>query len=130
MAKKRSAEREQFLSDLLVTAIEHAGYGFPGIVEYEPEPDGNPGASFAVIYDRYEEDEDQDEPSKTWRIDIDTMAKGLGVVRKFRRDGKAGAQFVTDLLLSDRTNADDGDYDVIGALLVLECALFGDQVYG
>lgn len=126
---KRSEAREQFLSDLLVTAIEHAGYGFPGIVEYEPEPNGVPGKSFAVIYDRYEEDDSANPPVKTWRVDLDTMAKGLGVIRKHRAHGKAGAEWVSDLLKSDLTNAEDGDYDVVGALYVLECALFGDGVY-
>lgn len=124
---KRSAERQQFLSDLLVTAIEHAGYGFPGIVEYEPEPNGNPALSFAVIYDRYDEENEGAEP-KTWRVDIDTMAKGLGIARKLPAGGEV-ADWVRDLLLSDRTNGDDGDYDVLGALLVLECALFGEPTY-
>lgn len=124
----RSDERAQFLSDLLVTAIEHAGYGFPGIVEYEPEPDGVPAKSYAVIYDRYDMEDEDAEPTTTWRVDIDTMAKGLGIARKLPAGGEV-ADWVRDLLLSDRTNGDDGDYDVLGALLVLECALFGEPTY-
>lgn len=127
---KRSPEREKFLSDLLVTAIEHMSYGFPATLEYKPEPDGEPGASYAVIYDRYEEDEPWDaddswKPKESWRVDIDTMAKGLGVVRRIEKP----ANWVRDLLLADRTNGDDGDYDVVGALLVLECAIFGKPMY-
>lgn len=121
--KTRTDDRAQFLSDLLVTAIEHAGYGFPGIVEYEPEPDGDPRKSYAVIYDRYEEET----PRQTWRVDIDTMAKGLGIVRKMSR--ATHAEWVADLHDADRTNGDEGDVDVVGALLVLECALFGKGVY-
>jgi hypothetical protein len=121
---KRTAEREQFLSDVLITAIEHMGYGFPGIVEYEPAIDGNPADAYAVIYDRYEDDL----PDRTWRIDIDTMAKGLGIVRKLPNDGPV-AQWVKDVIAADRTNGDDGDIDVIGALLVLECAIFGAPTY-
>lgn len=116
----RSAERKEFLTYLLITAIEHAGYGFPGVKEYEPDAD----QPFAVIYDRYEEDND-----KTWRVNLDTMAKGLGVLRTKVAQVEKPAQWVQDLLLSDRTNGSDGDYDVIGALAVLECAVFGDITY-
>lgn len=132
--RTRTKERAQFLSDVLVTAVEHAGYGFPGIVEYKCEPDDDPSKSFAVIYDRYEETEpmDRDEewkPEKTWRIDIETMAKGLGIVRKLPARPEGAAEWVKDVIAADRSNGDDGDVDVVGALLVLECALFGRQVY-
>lgn len=115
---KRTTEREQFLSDLLVTAIEHAGYGFPETDEYVIEPDGRPAGTYAVISNRYEEDE-----STTYRVTIETMAHGIGVMRKNGTGGKAFWE-------SDRTNAEDGDFDVLDALAVLESALFGEIVYG
>lgn len=127
VVEARTDQRAQFLSDVLVTAIEHSGYGFPGIIEYEPEPDGDARKSYAVIYDRYEAEDSDKAPEQTWRIDIDTMAKGLGIVRKMSR--ATHAEWVADLQDADRTNGDDGDYDVVGALLVLECALFGKGVY-
>jgi len=117
---KRTAERKEFLSDLLVTAIEHYGYGFPTVHEYH-HPEGKPGEWFAVISDRYEEDASG--ADKTYRVDIDTMAKGIGVWRRSAHMPKA-------FTLADRTNGDDGDFDVIDALAVLECALFGEVVYG
>lgn len=120
---KRSPAREQFLSDVLVTAIEHAGYGFPGIVEYKPEPDDKPADSYAVIHNRYEES------SETWKVDIDTIAKGFGVIRKTYRGQPDTAGWLRDVILADRTNGDDGDIDVVGALLVLECAIFGKATY-
>src|SRR3954464_12921791 len=98
---KRTPEREQFLSDMLIGAIEHSGYGFPGIVEYEPEPNGDPGQSYAIIYDRYDRCTD-DSSYQSWRIDIDTMAKGLGIVRKMPGSG-AVADWVSDLIAADRT---------------------------
>src|SRR5918999_1777560 len=76
--KTRTKERAQFLSDLLVTAIEHSGYGFPTAIKYEPEPGGDPAATFAVIRDHYEEDD----VDTTWRVDIDTMARGLEIIRR------------------------------------------------
>jgi hypothetical protein len=127
--KTRTAEREEFLSNLLIGAIEHHGYGFPGVLEYRWEG-RKPAEVYAVIYDRYEVDEDSDaKPEPTWRVDIDTMAKGLGIIRK-KYAGEGYADWVKDLQRADRTNGDDGDYDVIGALAVLECALFGEITYG
>jgi hypothetical protein len=121
---KRSPERTEYLAYLLSTAIEHCGYGFPGVIDYHC-PDDNYAEWHAVIYDRYE-DAEKEEPSQTWRVDLDTMAKGLGIVRA---DKEAKADWVNDLKLSDRTNGDDGDYDVVGALLVLESAIFGKGTY-
>lgn len=141
---RRSPERIAWLTNLLIDAIEHAGYGFPGAVEYEPNDDGT---AYAVIYDRFEEDDDPNTPPKeTWRIDLDTMAKGLGIIRnavmkEVENDGPVphnkdtgdrlyfGGEVRRQLLLADRTNGDDGDYDVFGALAVLECAIFGHVMY-
>lgn len=137
--RERTEERKRFLADLLCTAIEHAGYGFPMAREWE-YADEAPGEAYALIRDRYDPDD------KTWhRVDIDTMAKGLGVIRSafiatcdrgthhHNKDTfeclHFGGDERTELLLSDRTNGDDGDYDVVGALAVLECALFGRVVY-
>ncbi len=124
--KRRTPERAQFLADMLTTAIEHGGYGFTANVDYVWDV-ADPHDVYAVVYDRHEAEDDPSARDKTWRIDIDTMAKGLGIVRKM--DDATHAQWVRDLKLADRTNGDDGDYDVIGALLVLECALFGRGVY-
>jgi hypothetical protein len=125
----RTPERAEFLSGLLVTAIEHFGYGFPGVLEYDGIPD-NPADAYAVIYDRYDDDQEAMEtPSVTYRVTIDTMAKGLGIVRKMASRPEGIAAWVKDLILSDRTNGDDGDFDVLGALLVLECAIFGEPTY-
>lgn len=138
--RKRSAQRNEFLAFLLITAIEHAGYGFPAVIEYEYNENA-PEATFAVIGNRYESDNEK------YTVTLDTMAKGLGIIRNAipatDESGNEthyvnaetferlyfGGEARTELLLADRTNSDDGDYDVIGALAVLECALFGSVVY-
>lgn len=128
MTVNRTHERTQFLADVLVTAIEHCGYGFPGIVKYEPMIDGDSADTYAVIYDRYAEEEydtTEDVKRVTYLVTIDTIAKGFGIIGKM----KANNDLMRDLMLANRTNGDDGDVDVIGALAVLECALFGDVVY-
>lgn len=143
--RERSAERAEFLSDLLVTAIEHYDYGFPAVHEWVW--DVPPAQMYAVISDRYEEGAEAD---VRYRVDIEVMARGLGVIRRAKLatvedfDGPAevlhnaatGQRLYLsqparrDLLQAERTNGEEGDIDVIGALAVLECALFGAVVYG
>lgn len=140
----RSAERIDFLSDLLITATEHGGYGAFDVESWDYR-DGNPGDGKAVI--RF-----YDDPRSSYVVDIDVMAKGLGIIRnavkrQVKRPGPGGrpeevfhnastgqrlylgSAIRAPLLLADRTNGDDGDYDVIGALAVLEIALFGAVRY-
>lgn len=127
--KTRTPERAEFLANVLATAIEHNGYGFPGIVEWKFDHK-NPSETFAVIYDRYEA-EYPDATGEQWRVTVDTIAKGFGVIRQnFEKNGSAHyAVWVRDLMLANRTNGDDGDYDVVGALYVLESAIFGEGRY-
>jgi hypothetical protein len=130
MSRTRTPERESFLADVLVTAIEHCGYGFTSTVEFTYDDD-KPGDAFAIVFDRYER---ADNPSDdtVWRIDIDTIAHGFGVVREryYRHENTEPGSPIAELIKANRTNGDDGDVDVLGALLVLECALFGKQIYG
>lgn len=127
--KARSAERIGFLADLLITAIEHNGYGFPGVVEYKA-PTDRPADTYAVIYNRYDVEEwDGEGPNPrtvTWRVDIDTMAKGIGVLRK--KYGTDASQYMKDLFEASGEN-DASITDVVGALAVLEAAILGDVTY-
>jgi hypothetical protein len=121
-------ERTEFLADLISIAMEHAGYGFPGIIEFQTDDDA-PAGNFAVIYDRYEETPDGKRywaPKQSWRVDIDTMARGLGVLR--RKYTPATSPGLAELYEADREN-DASITDVIGALAVLEAAVFGDITY-
>lgn len=147
--RDRTPERIQFLSDLLIGAIEHAGYGFPHTLESKLDAGTD---SYAVIVDRYELDEDDEEipdSAPRFRIDLDTIATGLSLIRRALvvTDGTDSTEpavyanpdtferlYLGDgqrknILLSDRTNGDDGDMDVIDHLAVLEIALFGAVTY-
>lgn len=139
--RTRTPARNTFLAYLMITAMEHYGYGFPALVEYEYN-EADPASIYAVITDRFNDDD-----NTQFRITVDTMAKGLGIIRNAipatSEDGKEtyyvnaetferlyfGGDERKELLLADRTNSDEGDYDVIGALAVLECALFGAVTY-
>lgn len=137
--RKRSPQRGEFLSDLFTTAIENYGYGWFRVHAYRWE-NLPPEQVYAVIT----ADEDGDDGER-FRITIDTMAAGLAVIRKaivatsddgtYWHNGETferlyfGGDERDALVLADRTNGDDGDYDVVGALAALECGLFGQVRY-
>jgi hypothetical protein len=138
----RSAKRTEFLTDLLITAIENYGYA-PWMVVDEYDPD----KGTALIQ---EVDEDGNHEA-TFQITLDTMAHGLGIIRNavlrvpdqpglfdtepVRHNAKTDERlFVSGdmarrLALAYRSNGEDGDYDVVDALAVLECAIFGAVKY-
>lgn len=133
----RSAARTQFLLDAFTAAIENDGYGQFACHEYKHTGDD----PHAVI--EFDDDETQH------HIDLDTMARGVGVIRaarpavdaKYPDDGEVLHNAATgvrlflstaaraNILLADRTNGYDGDIDVVAALAVLECAVFGAVTY-
>jgi hypothetical protein len=138
VARKRSKARGEFLVGVFTTAIENYGYGWFLVHEYRHEGRA-PEEVYAVI------EEEEGDSGQVYSINIDTMAAGLAVIRNaivatsddgtylhnaetFERLGFGGDER-DQLLLADRTNGDDGDCDVVGALAVLECALFGEVRY-
>lgn len=148
----KSEERLTFLDDCLTGAIEHAGYGFAEAWVWEW--DVAPGRAFAVISDKYE-DEDLDFDTAdgrvpdgfyAWLVDGNTVARGIGVIgkavmRDAKHDGMVPHNAATgerlyvapwlrkDIMAASREN-DAGYLDVVGYLAILECALFGVTAYG
>jgi len=117
MGKTRSPERWQFLGDLFTTAIENYGYGWFETKEYhwfnsdiDDEYPHNEWYAVIVAEDTEEE----------YFITPETFATGLG---------KWGKNMPKALAEANRTNGEDGDYDVIDALNVLEYALFNEIRY-
>lgn len=128
-----SEERTRFLLDLMITAIENYGYGWFAVESYEPDE----GKATIV-----EQGDDGDGPRH--KVNLDTLRKGLKVIReaKLGPETDHNKQLVycnretgkniymsegqrANILLCDRTNNDEGDYDVVDALAVLECGIFG-----
>lgn len=142
-SKVRSAERVEFLTDILTGAIESGSAGWFVVHEYRWQDMG--ADAYAVI----ESDAIEDDDTK-FRIDLDVIARGLGVIRnavlridsKSPNDGevlhnvKTGERLYLsvsarkNIMLADRTNAEDGDLDVIDYFAIVECGLFGAVVYG
>lgn len=133
---KRAEDRVEFLLDVLTTAIENFGYGWFEVDDY-PDTDRNVDA-YAIVRPK-------DEPDKTYRVDLDIVARGFGVVQRAREkdvdkvrclvnDKTEGRLFMGRdqrgrLLKANREN-DANDLDVWDALAVVECGLFGVVTYG
>ncbi len=80
--RARSPERIEFLASIVVGAVEHAGYGFIEALEFEWEDEPN---TYALIRDRYMREGGYTEAeylASERRIDLDTAAAGLGVIRR------------------------------------------------
>ncbi len=134
---KRSEKRQEFLNDLLVTAIENFGYGSFVVNEYDPYKGEGSYAEIGWYDDEYD-------PTKS-RVDYDLLVKGLRIIRKAElqpvdEDGNevlfsAGKRLYLspgqrkNIMLADRTNGDEGDIDVVDALAVLEIGVFGQVVF-
>lgn len=149
--RTRTPARVQFLADVLATAIESSGYGAFTCTEWHC-PDGGEAEWFALLTWPAGSPPTTtlgSEPGQTHRVDIETMARGLGIIAgavaredpRYPADGPVphnaatgqrlyfGGKTRDALNLANRTNGDDGDIDVVGALAVLECAHFGCVVY-
>lgn len=130
MPQLRSIERKEFLSDLLIQACHHNGYGFPE-VEWATEFDYMQDFSTpfrADITDRYEEDspEIDDAHANTFQVSIDTMARGINLIIK--RLDLVSPENRKRIMVASKAN-DASDMDVVDCLAILEIALFGKVVY-
>lgn len=134
---KRTAQREEFLADILTTAIEGGINDWAAVTEYRW--DGLDHRDyFATIVDGNAYDLDDEEPDfPESRVDIDLIAKGIGVIKSWKAErdfqpnyfGDGGAYW-RQFLEADRTNGDDGDYDAIIADWIVQAGLFGEIIYG
>lgn len=137
--KAETAERIEFLTDCLVGAVEHHRYGWFDVDEWEPSEDGT---AYALVTE-------QDEEQAQHRLDLDTVRKGLQVIRDAKlADIDAGVCGVDQVLANaetgerlylaerywetiaeaDREN-DATEIDVVLALAIVECGLFGQVRY-
>lgn len=116
----KSAERIQFLSDILATAIEGGidYWAYFDSIEKVDDPNDILGWRYEQAIVREAED-----PDEIHKINLDTIAKGLGILRKRNADRDK------DLLLANRTNGYEGDFDAWDADKIVQFALFGSLVY-
>lgn len=114
----RSAAREQFIQDIFVTAIEggiNYWVNFQSINKIEWPQD--------IVGWRYESVHILDDDGDSYVIDKNTIIKGINmIVKRNAEQDKA-------LILANRTNGYDGDYDALDADKIVQFGLFGDLVY-
>lgn len=136
MGRKRTPEREQFLADVLTTAVEGGINDWAYVSEYQHEYTPVPVAeTHAIVHEVDPSDVEEDDEGyavRGLRVDIDTIAKGIGVIKGFDNPPNYfgdGGSYWKQFLLADRTNGDDGDYDAIVADWIVQAGLFGTIVY-
>src|SRR5690349_12305629 len=135
MGRKRTPEREEFLADILTTAVEGGINDWAEVIRYKW--DGREHKDYlAVIVDKewaYDGDDSSEPDFPEQTITIDVIAKGIGVIKGFDYQPNYfgdGGSYWRQFLLADRTNGDDGDYDAIVADWIVQAGLFGEIVYG
>jgi hypothetical protein len=130
----RSAERETFLADIVVTAVEGGisywarvgGYRWysPDTVggSAEPSPAGG-GNAYCTVYEM----DDDAEPVAEYKLTIDTIAHAFTVVKRPETR-------ISDSLRKRYTalsfGGDDVDYDASDADNLVQLGLFEELVYG
>jgi hypothetical protein len=139
--RKRTLERIEFLSDALTCGIWHDGYG-----------------QFELVTDNIDFTENSIWDREHWfadirfygereihRITIDTIAKGIGVIRNAipatDDDGFTYlvnpttfervyvGEWIRDTVLTESAENECCNFDVVCGMAVIECALFGKVVY-
>lgn len=128
MTRTRTAARTEFLTDVLITAVEGGINYWAQVSDYDPD------AGTVTVWELDGNDDGSDRP---FVVTLDTIAKGIGVLK---RDGKLPPEeqrfpgvrqgYWLQFWLADRTNSEDGDYDAGIADAVLQAGIFDDLIYG
>lgn len=122
---KRTHEREQFLADVLTTAVEGGiQYWIDTVDEYRHKGLA-PRDYFAVI--TFENPKDDGPSRLTERITIDVVAKGIGILDK---DQAFHFGYFNEFWKANRTNGNEGDFDASVADCIVQCGLLGEVVFG
>lgn len=128
---KRTEKREEFLSDILTTAIE-GGVGYWSYTEdYRWDLEKYSADEIGATLSDCNDEDDPDFPPT--RVTLDTIAKGIGVIKQMENAPNYfgdGGSYWKQFLLADRTNGEDGDYDSIVADWIVQAGLFGEIIYG
>jgi hypothetical protein len=126
MSAAYSAERQQFLHDVFVTALE-GGIGYWSVcTAYHWMVKGTDGVPDLEGF--YAEIE-SDDPGETWkhRITRTTITRGLGAIRGGKV--KLCDYLLRSILAADVKN-DACEIDAEGADCIVQAGLFGEVVYG
>ena len=131
----RTAEREQFLADIITTAVEGGTGYWASVSQYRW--DGLPARDvFAVLHE--EGDDFSDELAPPLRLDINAVAKGIGKITRGEVEvGEFGSEYNRPLgdyarkLIAEASRENDaGNIDSDMADIIAQVALLGIVRYG
>lgn len=121
----RTEAREQFLKDILITAVEGGINYWSAVSDYDPD-------NGTVKVHEFEPDTGETDGNgyavEGMVVDLDVIAKGIGVLDKKGENWKSG--YWAEFWRANRTNGEQGDYDAGTADCIVQAALFGEVVYG
>ena len=125
----RTEKRVEFLTDVLITAVEGGINYWALVADYVPE--GEPEKRGVTLW---ETEDDPEGNGEGVRVTLDTIASGIAKIRA-NKEGKfdfahAHNSYWVQFWVANRTNGDDGDYDAGIADCILQAGLFGEVVYG
>lgn len=146
---ERTQARKQFLHNVFVTALEgginywaateeyHWGTdggakvvddldGFYAIIE-PPESEGEWGVGEAYVAEEGKVQPITD--TQSLRIDIDVIDRGSNLLVGKVISGQFKNEYLRQFVEAWLTDDERGDYDSLGADLVVQLGLFGDEVY-
>ena len=128
----RSPERTEFLTDILITAVE-GGIGYWSVGDgstYEWEGPAE-GRGFTIL-EWADEDPGVDGVSLPIRITLDDVARGVDVV--VRGESGVADSYVSLVANANRLNDScpdhGGDIDADVADVIVQAAVFGDVIFG
>ena len=123
-----SDKRDEFLEEIL----DCAGQGHAQFIELRGWSEKyGPGPNYTILDDGIEEGRVQ------FPVTMDVVRKGFGLIAKAKSegDGKTSIKYLHDeqrKLINEinKSNGDEGDYDVNDAMAIVEIGLWGEVVYG
>lgn len=115
-SEKLSEERMQFLGDILETGLTYQWFK----VEYL-----NTNKVEAILF------AESDDTGRFYEVFIgpDDVERGLSIYRRTFKTAPKG-WYGHQLVLADKTNGEDGDYDAVTADMVMQLAVFGEVLFG
>lgn len=114
----KNPARTEFLTGILSTAAEGGINYWAGVGAYKWD-----GPATLRRIELVELEEDPNDPKHQHTVTLDTIERGLGLLRQVAPAKK-------DLFLADQTDGQCGDFDAADADAIVQVALFGELVYG
>ena len=130
----RSAERTEFLGDIVTTAVEGGTGYWAQVSQYQYVLDGEVKVytgdrvgddTRAVLHEM--NDAEDGYKAEGLVLDLDAVAKGIGLIK--RGEVGVGSAIKQTILLADAEN-DAGYIDADGADVIVQAGLLGEIVYG